>query len=101
VQKKIIRKLNQLNNKFYQSVADDFSESRQYFWQGWEKITEYLEKNHRKIKILDIACGNARFAQFLKEKKVDFTYSGLDNSQQLIKIARETIKKGKHHWTNN
>jgi tRNA (uracil-5-)-methyltransferase TRM9 len=98
VQKKIVAKLNQLNKNFYQNVADDFSDSRQYFWQGWQKIPYFLKKNiksSKKIQILDIACGNARFAQFLKEQNLNFHYLGLDNSVKLLKIAQEKIDSGK------
>jgi SAM-dependent methyltransferase len=96
VQKITINKLNKLNKDFYQNVADDFSDSRQYFWQGWQKIPQFLEKNiknQKKIQVLDLACGNARFAQFLKEKNINFKYLGLDNSAKLLNIAQETIDK--------
>ena len=96
MQEKTIKQLNQLNKNFYQIVADDFSDSRQYSWQGWQKIPKFLEKNlkkSKKIKVLDIACGNARFAQFLQKEKFDFDYFALDNSQKLIDIAQETLNK--------
>ena len=98
MQKRIIKEINQLNKSFYQNVASDFNESRQYFWQGWQKIPQYLKKNikkQKKIKVLDIACGNARFATFLKSQQIDFQYYGLDSSQPLLKIAQETIAKEK------
>jgi SAM-dependent methyltransferase len=94
VQKKTIKKLNQLNQDFYQTVAEDFNDSRQYFWQGWQKITQYLEKNlknKKKIQVLDVGCGNARFAQFLKQEKINFDYFGLDNSSKLLTIAQQTL----------
>lgn len=96
MQDNIIRTLNKLNQDFYQTVANDFSDSRQYFWQGWQRIPEYLKQNNqrrKKIQVLDIACGNARFAQFLKKDNVDFNYCGLDNSSNLLQIAQETIIK--------
>jgi tRNA (uracil-5-)-methyltransferase TRM9 len=98
VKNKTIKQLNQLNKSFYQIVADDFSDSRQYSWQGWQKIPKFLEKNKKKakkIKVLDIACGNARFAQFLQKEKNNFDYFALDNSQKLLNIAQETLNKEK------
>jgi len=98
VQNQTINKLNKLNKDFYQSVADDFSDSRQFFWQGWQRIPQLLEKNiknKKKIQILDIACGNARFAQFLKAKNINFNYLGLDSSAKLLKIAENTIEREK------
>lgn len=96
MQKKTIKKLNQLNQNFYQSVAEGFSDSRQYFWQGWKKIPAFLKNNikkTKKIQVLDIACGNARFAQFLNNEKIDFDYLGLDNSAKLLEIAQQTLNQ--------
>lgn len=96
MQKKTIKKLNKLNQNFYQRVADDFSDSRQYFWQGWQKIPHFLKKNienKKKITVLDIGCGNGRFAQFLKENNFHFNYIGIDNSAKLLKIAQDTLKR--------
>ena len=88
--KKTIAQLNQLNRDFYHRIAADFSDSRNYSWQGWQKILPFLPK--KKIKVLDIACGNARLADFLSEKKVDFEYLGLDNSAALLNLARKDLK---------
>jgi len=38
-------------------------------------------------KILDLGCGNGRFLQIIGEK--DIEYFGVDNSEELIRIARE------------
>lgn len=96
MQKHTIKKINELNQKFYQIVANDFSDSRQYFWQGWHKIPLFLKKNiekRKKITVLDLGCGNGRFAQFLKENNFNFNYIGLDNSAKLLTIAQESTKK--------
>jgi 2-polyprenyl-3-methyl-5-hydroxy-6-metoxy-1,4-benzoquinol methylase len=90
VNKKIIKKLNQLNHDFYQKTAADFSDSRNYYWQGWEEILEFFNGGE----VLDIACGNARFALFLNEKSDNnFNYLGLDNSENLLKLAKNSIEK--------
>ena len=101
VQAQTIRALNQLNQQFYQQVATDFSHSRQQAWTGWEKILPILQKNKffkKKIKVLDIACGNGRFAWFLQDRGLDFSYSGLDNNRQLLKLAKKSLmaKKIEH-----
>ena len=70
MQQETIKMLNQLNRDFYYRVADDFSESRQYYWPGWQKIPLFFKKNQqnaKKIQVLDVGCGNARFAKFLKK----------------------------------
>lgn len=63
-----------LNKKFYQSVAKDFSISRQKDWNGWDRAVQ-IAKNHLKEplrkkgpKILDLGCGNGRFLKFMIKK---------------------------------
>jgi 2-polyprenyl-3-methyl-5-hydroxy-6-metoxy-1,4-benzoquinol methylase len=89
-----INQLNQLNKKFYQTTAEQFANSRQYFWQGWDKLLPKIKKlteNKDKIKVLDLGCGNGRFAQFLKENKVRFEYLGVDNNQALLDITKANL----------
>ena len=101
MQAQTIRALNQLNQEFYQQVAVDFNRTRQQAWVGWQKILPILQKNQffkKKIKVLDIACGNGRFAWFLQDRGLDFSYSGLDNNHQLLRLAKKslTAKKIEH-----
>ena len=97
MKKRLIKKYNQLNSDFYQQISADFSDSRQYDWAGWHKILPVLEKIQKKrgeIKVLDLACGNARFASFLKKNFTgDFYYCGLDNSKNLLKLAKRGLRK--------
>lgn len=87
--KKTIDQLNQLNKDFYQSIAVDFNQSRNYFWQGWQRVAQTIknELNEEKINVLDVGCGNGRFAKFLEEEKVEFKYYGLDSSKKLLNLA--------------
>lgn len=92
-----ILKLNQLNKNFYQTVAQDFSNTRNYFWQGWEKlipsISELL-KNKKTIRVLDLGCGNGRFALFLaKHFAGQVDYLGLDSDEQLLSIAQKKLNQ--------
>ena len=90
--KREIKLLNKLNHDFYAKTADDFSDSRNYYWQGWNEVLKYFKGE----KVLDIACGNARFALFLNEKLENrFEYLGLDNSENLLKLAKKQLKKKK------
>lgn len=92
--KTLVRQLNKLNRRFYQQVAASFSESRSYYWQGWNKLVPYIQelaKHHKdQVTVLDIGCGNGRFGSFLAEQLPDIKikYIGADNSQELLKIAK-------------
>lgn len=91
---KTIKKLNKLNEDFYKTTAKDFDSSRQYFWQGWEKLLPHLD-NFNQLKLLDLGCGNGRFYQFLTDrfsnKKIE--YLGIDNNSKLLDFANENFSK--------
>lgn len=93
MQKGLIKALNQLNQDFYTQISEDFSASRNFSWHGWEEIIKYLPKKEN-LKVLDIACGNGRFVEFLKQNlRGSFSYLGLDNSRSLLKIAQNQFKE--------
>lgn len=96
--KRTIKKLAKLNQDFYEHTADEFSDSRNYFWQGWEKCLVTIkrlakQKKQTPLTVLDLGCGNGRFAQFLHQKLEDnFKYWGVDNSDKLLKKSIEINK---------
>ncbi|WP_298579150.1 class I SAM-dependent methyltransferase [uncultured Olegusella sp.] len=64
----IARRLNRLNTEFYQAQAASFSQTRQAPWQGWERVVELAGISScdlRTLSVLDVACGNLRFGDFL------------------------------------
>ncbi|MGD9129187.1 MAG: methyltransferase [Candidatus Woesebacteria bacterium] len=98
MQKKTILKINQLNQDFYQKIAQDFNDSRGYYWQGWYKLKKMLcqkAKEKKELTVLDLGCGNARLAGFLvKELKIkNLNYIGIDNNDYFLKIAKDKLKK--------
>ncbi len=93
MQKGLIKTLNQLNQDFYTQISEDFSASRNFSWQGWAEIIKHLPKKEN-LKVLDIACGNGRFVKFLKHNlHGSFSYLGLDNSKNLLRIAQDKFKE--------
>lgn len=93
VKKTVVKQLNELNHTFYQTVTEPFSDSRSYYWQGWNKLVPYVQEltqNRTRIKILDIGCGNGRFGLFMREQIPEeyIQYVGVDNSSELIAIAK-------------
>lgn len=93
---KIIKKLNQINQDFYMTIAASFSDSRQFYWQGWHRLTKHLNQLKREknqIIALDLGCGNARFGQFLFDKvDPNIKYIGLDSSGKLLIHAQEKLE---------
>lgn len=79
-----------LNKKFYQNISPEFSSTRQNMGRGWDRVGEYLKRYEgRKIKVLDLGCGNGRFYDFLKEKtKLEVKYLGLDQNRGLIEEGK-------------
>jgi tRNA (uracil-5-)-methyltransferase TRM9 len=75
------QKLAQLNRHFYQTVAESFSSTRQTAWIGFSKCLEWIKSTDT---ILDLGCGNGRFATFLREHNKLGHYTGVDSSAELL-----------------
>lgn len=68
----------------YNTIASDFSNTRQSFWNDSLFLLEYIKKNE---KLLDLGCGNGRLYKRLQSLSVDYT--GIDISEELIEEARK------------
>jgi len=82
-----------VNRRFYQERATEFSRSRERPWSGWSEILErarpYLPQRPR---VLDVGCGNGRFARFLEERLgTAFDYCGVDESPLALAEARRRL----------
>lgn len=77
----------------YDNIADEFSESRHYIGREFGRFAPHLKGGG---KIIDLGCGNGRFAAFIDLKGLKNSYLGIDNSTKLIEIARK--KHPKHHF---
>ena len=85
--------LNQLNADFYRRNAASFSATRQRGWPGWSSMLEGpagslfcgRPPGETGVSILDVACGNMRFARFLQERfpNVPLRYCAVDNCAPL------------------
>jgi SAM-dependent methyltransferase len=80
-----------LNRRFYERCAAEFDATRKRPWPGWKRVLERLPGGgSRRLSVLDLGCGNGRFASFLAEAwtgPVD--YLGLDGSEALLAAAGE------------
>ena len=87
------RALAAINRRFYTERARDFSESREHPWPGWERLLEAIPTPRGEFKVLDVGCGNGRFARFLAERWTGlFDYLGIDASDALLALARERYR---------
>ena len=86
-------RLNTLNHAFYQATAQAFSATRDHPWPGWKRVADGLRRARRAardepLRVLDVGCGNGRFAPFLAEQwHAPLHYTGVDASPALLAIA--------------
>jgi len=85
------RQLHALSLTFYEAHAEAFDASRAELpWPGWACVAEALPAG--RIQVLDIGCGNGRFARFLHDAEVEFDYTGTDANAALLEAARERLE---------
>lgn len=87
--------LRQINSHFYSQYAADFDRTRHPGgWPGWRSVVEAaVAATGRPLRVLDLGCGNGRFALFLAHNPEllshrGFTYHGIDLSSELSDHAR-------------
>ena len=80
--KKIIKQ----NKEVYNKIASHFSNTRSYLWDDLKPLRDYVKNGDR---VLDLGCGNGRLYQLFSGLSI--TYVGLDQSEELIKIARSHV----------
>lgn len=99
-----IKKLNTINLDFYRKTAQYFDSSRQYYWDGWSRLLEssYLKiESTKEFSVLDVGCGNGRFAGFLQENVTcKINYTGIDSSDELLSKARVNYKSSENCTIN-
>lgn len=84
---KIIQKLLTLNQTFYDSFAESFSQTRRPINPGFDGLLAALPGSP--VDLLDVACGNGRFGHYLRQKGALRSYAGVDFSGKLLQIAQE------------
>lgn len=76
----------EINRQFYDSMAEEFSQTRSTIWEEFKSLGEYFQDGGR---VLDLGCGNGRFCDLLIGQNEEIKYFGVDNSENLLKIARQ------------
>lgn len=86
MQTAIAQKLLQLNAEFYQTFANQFSDTRQRIQPGVRRL---LPETQTAGTILDLGCGNGELARTLVQSGFRGRYLGLDFSPGLLDVARQ------------
>ncbi len=80
--------LSRITSEFYVQQAQSFSATRQMPWQGWQQCLDAMPQLSAGEKpfVLDVGCGNLRFARFLCDEAgiVPTTYFAVDNCKPLV-----------------
>ena len=79
-----------LNRRFYEQAAQHFDATRQSWPPGLRAILPYFRTaGKERLSVLDVGCGNGRFARLLEEAGISASYTGVDGSRSLLRLARE------------
>ena len=80
--------LSHVTSEFYAQQAQSFSATRQMSWQGWQQCLDATPQLlvGEKPFVLDVGCGNLRFARFLRDEVgiVPAKYFAVDNCKPLV-----------------
>jgi tRNA (uracil-5-)-methyltransferase TRM9 len=122
---KTIDILNNLNKQFYNETGSIvWNQKPDYYWEGWYQLTKYFKESEKLIvetknpinyqlepnisigkhqtnntyKILDLGCGNTRFANFINsefdiEQTQNTQYLGIDFSINFLQQSQSYIKQ--------
>ncbi len=88
------RMLNKVTGEFYRLQAESFSATRQAAWAGWLRVLDGPAGRAftggsalaSGVSVLDVGCGNLRFARFLVQQHPDLRldYHALDSCVPLV-----------------
>jgi tRNA (uracil-5-)-methyltransferase TRM9 len=80
-----VHALNAINQRFYRTRAAAFAAKRERSWPGFSLLVDRLASAPESV--LDVGCGNGRFASILARRWPDAAYTGVDASEALLELA--------------
>jgi 2-polyprenyl-3-methyl-5-hydroxy-6-metoxy-1,4-benzoquinol methylase len=81
-----------LNRQFYTAVGQEFDRTRQSLPAGMVQLAQQLRRDQTQ-RILDVGCGNGRFARALAQVGLAADYLGIDADEQLLNLATEQTEQ--------
>lgn len=94
------RELARLTGDFYARTCDSFAVTRERGWEGWRRVVAEsgllvsANATPRTLEVLDLACGNQRFARYLGEELAGVREAPLvrvhafDSCDELARLGR-------------
>jgi tRNA (uracil-5-)-methyltransferase TRM9 len=86
-------RLLDLNRRFYQTFANQFSQTRQRLQPGVKRVLQTIDIEGR---ILDLGCGNGELGRELARRSFRGHYVGLDSGADLLSVAQKNIPEDLH-----
>ena len=92
-----INKLNKINQDFYFRISKYWNNNDDSAQYGWRTLVEILKEpwvDKKEISILDLGCGNARFATFIQNSFPDLkiNYVGIDTDPKFLDNGKDRNK---------
>jgi len=98
-------KLNQLTADFYSRIGQFWNQDSTYFWGGWFTLSTLIDvPKVSPFSVLDIGCGNGRFATFCSKHIAlnnPLYYQGIDYSADMLSFSPNSAdtKNHQYHFT--
>jgi SAM-dependent methyltransferase len=87
------QRLLALNREFYTTVAEPFDATRAGLPVGWQRLHTWLSTlTDQPLRVLDVGCGNGRWAWMLEEWGIPCSYTGVDGDEKLLRLAAENTR---------
>jgi ubiquinone/menaquinone biosynthesis C-methylase UbiE len=91
MRKNKVKKILEIVKNNYNKIASEFAVDRNK--KLWPEVIKQVNKVEDNARVLDLGCGSGRL---LEELNTETAYLGIDNSEELLKIAKENYKDRKN-----